>query len=69
MGDNRDNSQDSRYWGFLPQSYVKGRAVMVYWSFESDAADYERPGMEQLFSVVTGFVTKTRWGRIGDQIE
>ncbi len=68
MGDNRDNSEDSRYWGFLPQTYVKGRAVMVYWSFESDAADYERPGLEQLFAVVTGFVTKTRWSRIGDQI-
>ena len=69
MGDNRDNSQDSRYWGFLPQSYVKGRAVMVYWSFESDAADYERPGLEQLFSGITGFVTKTRWGRLGQQIQ
>ena len=69
MGDNRDNSQDSRYWGFLPQAYVKGRAVMVYWSFESDAADYERPGFEQLVSGLTGFVTKTRWGRLGQQIQ
>ena len=68
MGDNRDNSQDSRYWGFLPQAYVKGRAAMVYWSFESDAADYERPGLEQLVSGLTGFVTKTRWGRLGQQI-
>ena len=32
MGDNRDNSQDSRYWGFLPRSYVKGKAMMIYWS-------------------------------------
>ena len=32
MGDNRDNSQDSRYWGFLPRHYVKGRALMIYWS-------------------------------------
>ena len=69
MGDNRDNSEDSRYWGFLPQSYVKGRAMMVYWSFESDASDYERPGLEQLFSVVTGFVSKTRWARLGQQID
>ena len=36
MGDNRDNSNDSRYWGTVPESYVKGRAFMVYWSFASD---------------------------------
>ena len=35
MGDNRDNSQDSRYWGFLPAHYVKGRALMIYWSFDA----------------------------------
>ena len=34
MGDNRDDSQDSRFWGFLPQSYVKGRALFIYWSFD-----------------------------------
>ena len=37
MGDNRDNSQDSRYWGFLPAHYVKGRALMIYWSFDAPA--------------------------------
>jgi signal peptidase I len=68
MGDNRDNSQDSRYWGFLPEEYIKGRALTVYWSFESEAADYERSGPEQLVSVVTGFFTKTRWSRLGHQI-
>ena len=34
MGDNRDNSQDSRFWGFLPASYVKGKALFIYFSFE-----------------------------------
>ena len=34
MGDNRDNSEDSRFWGFLPRSYVKGKALFVYWSFD-----------------------------------
>ena len=68
MGDNRDNSQDSRYWGFLPKDFIKGRALLVYWSFESNAADYERSGGEQILSVVTGFFTKTRWGRLGHQI-
>ena len=40
MGDNRDNSQDSRYWGFLPRHYVKGKALMIYWSYESEREDY-----------------------------
>lgn len=55
MGDNRDNSQDSRYWGFLPASYVKGRALLVYWSFDS------APGAGNLFS-------RTRWDRLLHQI-
>ncbi len=39
MGDNRDNSQDSRYWGFMPRSYVRGKALFVYFSFgESSGA-------------------------------
>jgi signal peptidase I len=33
MGDNRDNSQDSRYWGFLPRELIKGRALVIYWSY------------------------------------
>ena len=41
---------------------------MGYCSLESDAAAYARRGLELLFAVVTGFVTKTRWSRIGDQI-
>ena len=32
MGDNRDNSQDSRYWGFLPRENIKGKALVIYWS-------------------------------------
>ena len=38
MGDNRDNSQDSRYWGFLPEEYVKGKALFVYFSFGDDSS-------------------------------
>ena len=45
MGDNRDNSQDSRYWGFLPRSYVKGKALMIYWSYESGREDYVDSGV------------------------
>jgi len=55
MGDNRDDSQDSRFWGFLPQSYVKGRALFIYWSF--DTPDDGSSG---------GFVP--RWRRLLHQI-
>jgi signal peptidase I len=72
MGDNRDNSQDSRYWGFLPAHYVKGRALMIYWSYESGREDYLDAGVgataKRMFSVVTHFFTKTRWERLFHQI-
>ena len=72
MGDNRDNSQDSRYWGFLPRNYVKGRALMIYWSYESGREDYLDEGAgataKRMFSVVTHFFTKTRWERLFHQI-
>lgn len=55
MGDNRDNSQDSRYWGFLPRDYVKGRALFIYWSFEPEGG-------------MAGVITGTRWGRLLHQI-
>lgn len=72
MGDNRDNSQDSRYWGFLPREYVKGKALMIYWSYESGREDYLDEGLgasiQRLASVVTHFFTKTRWERLFHQI-
>jgi len=72
MGDNRDNSQDSRYWGFLPRDYVKGRALVIYWSYESGREDYLDEGLgasiKRLASVVTHFFTKTRWERLFHQI-
>jgi signal peptidase I len=58
MGDNRDNSQDSRYWGFLPGHFIKGRALMIYWSFETGDSG----------SAVTGLVGGTRWSRLLHQI-
>ena len=58
MGDNRDNSQDSRYWGFLPSHYVKGRALMIYWSFD------DAPSTSGVAQLVGG----TRWSRLLHQI-
>jgi signal peptidase I len=54
MGDNRDNSQDSRYWGFLPQEYVKGKALFIYFSFGEGG--------------LTDMVSGVRWSRIFHQI-
>jgi signal peptidase I len=72
MGDNRDNSQDSRWWGYLPRDLVKGKALMIYWSFDSDRADYQAEGLgatvRGMADVVTGFFTRTRWERILHQI-
>src|SRR5262245_46584107 len=72
MGDNRDNSQDSRYWGFLPRDYIKGKALVIYWSYESDREDYqdEGPGaaVKGLVSVFAHFFTRTRWDRMLHQI-
>ena len=73
MGDNRDNSQDSRYWGFLPRGHIKGKALMIYWSYDEGPQPYsEATGIgatvSRLFSVVTHFFTRTRWERILHQI-
>jgi signal peptidase I len=55
MGDNRDNSQDSRFWGFLPESYIKGQALFIYFSLTDDAA------LSQMFSGI-------RWSRLLNRV-
>jgi len=66
MGDNRDDSQDSRYWGFLPADYVKGRALFIYWSFDTPE-DGSRPTGGWLGSL-TRLATGNRWSRLLHQI-
>lgn len=63
LGDNRDNSRDSRFWGFLPLNQVKGRALLVYWSYEATREEYHRTGyIEWLRDTVSAF-GRTRWER------
>jgi signal peptidase I len=65
MGDNRDDSSDSRYWGFVPRENIEGTPLVIYWSFEAPTADLTNGniGIEHIVDVITHFFTKTRWGR------
>ena len=66
MGDNRDRSSDSRYWGTVPRSLIKGRAFMVYWSFDGEPSppgSTVRDRLRELGNVVLQFFTRTRWHR------
>lgn len=65
MGDNRDHSSDSRSWGPVPRSLIKGRPFMVYWSFAGDppAGSSVRDRIRELWTVVLRFFSDTRWRR------
>ncbi len=55
LGDNRDNSLDSRYWGFVPDSLLRGRPEVVYFSFAPDSTDF-------------AWLTHIRWMRLGERV-
>jgi signal peptidase I len=69
MGDNRDNSLDSRFWGFVPVDNVVGEPLFVYWSYEAPSKDWTAEDlMARLkfdLSILWNFFTKTRWSRTG----
>ena len=56
LGDNRDNSLDSRYWGFVPDSLLRGRPMIVYYSYAPDTA------------TALDWLTRIRWGRLGEHV-
>ncbi|MBI2820883.1 MAG: signal peptidase I [Acidobacteria bacterium] len=72
MGDNRDDSADSRYWGTLPEDLIVGRPLFVFWSYADDSDAYLKSGVADLVKLyasrVIFFFTKTRWSRIGKLI-
>jgi signal peptidase I len=68
MGDNRDDSQDSRYWGFVPRENIIGRPLLIYWS--SGSLDNDLPGsptvgdrLYHLAYAVSHLYQITRWER------
>lgn len=70
MGDNRDNSADSRYFGMLSVDYVVGRPLFVFWSFEDDERAYQRTDILRLYAErIIFFVTRTRWLRTFHMVE
>lgn len=68
MGDNRDHSKDSRYWGFVPRQNIIGRPAFIYWSFNIPPGQELPTTMGDRISaivyIIVHFPTQTRWGRM-----
>ena len=69
MGDNRDNSLDSRFWGFVPLDNVVGEPLFVYWSYDAPTKEWTATDLAERLkfdaSIFWNFVTHTRWSRTG----
>jgi signal peptidase I len=65
MGDNRDSSLDSRYWGFVPRANIIGKPIIIYWSYEASTDALSQPviSVNHLLDLVQHFPSKTRWRR------
>jgi signal peptidase I len=65
MGDNRDSSLDSRYWGFVPRENIIGKPLIIYWSYDAptDQLNNSTISLDHLLDLAQNFFTKTRWRR------
>lgn len=64
MGDNRDNSMDSRYWGFVPLDSIKGRPWVIYFSYRAERDSWQKTGFRDRLRKLVSFIPKARWGRM-----
>ncbi len=64
MGDNRDNSMDSRYWSFLPMSYVKGKPWVIYFSYRAERDAFTKTSFSEKLKKFASFLPKARWSRM-----
>jgi hypothetical protein len=75
MGDNRDDSSDSRDWGLVPRDHIVGRGLLIYWSFAGADPDGARAAgrrprttADRLLTSAGAFFTGTRWERSGKPV-
>lgn len=63
MGDNRDNSLDSRYWGFVPRENIIGKPLVIFWSYDAPTEDWVDYNANHFIDLAKNFFKKTRWDR------
>jgi signal peptidase I len=63
MGDNRENSLDSRYWGFVPRENIIGKPLVIFWSYDAPTEEWAGDNGSHYVDLARNFFTKTRWNR------
>ncbi|HOL70015.1 MAG TPA: signal peptidase I [Bryobacteraceae bacterium] len=65
LGDNRDSSLDSRYWGFVPRENIIGKPLIIYWSYDATTEALSGPtlSIDHMKDLMSNFFSKTRWRR------